>query len=685
MNQIVSILKVLRLNRRHYTTILLVIILSSALLTYLTARYEITASVHKPLAPLAYTTFSILFLWAVLISILVFDQHLRIGTRRGITLILTGVGCVITLVIVYAFQTNPDSIWRFPSTELGVLIFRLISLPVSTLHMFLVLPGIDIPIYLGLLVSVPALLLTWVLLIDALLRRMKPVKTESVQMRTAEGPSRSFLTGRFEERILLLSSVIVAILIRAIPFVLGDMPTGFDTAYYIGTLQGSPKLRWPETAWHRDTPIAYLILTVIGAVLQITRPLPASQVKFVELIPVAFHAVSVLAAYSLAKKATMNARSAALASLFASSAFSQLRMSFDLYKNILGISVLAFSLEAYLLLIQRRTGRYFVASLILLCVLLGIHPYPALILILTLSTYALSDYLLQPKTGEENKAVSTTLILFLATGIILAPLTLRFLTESPLIDDPWPHEPTTPIFRMPVFTQEGREFLLLTVGAVGFIHCILNRDSKAKTLFSIWLLVTVVLAEQTIFQVFFEAEESEKVPRFIWHLSYPNSILGAIGITQANKRLNNKNKISTESEHSPKPEMQKSIFIPVIISLILLLHTWNAITYMSDYGPMMERSNYTAMVWLDSRSIESSGLDSLYPQHMKQYVWQTHLKAPWETGIIRDIFYLRIYESEEHDLRTDFDRVYDAGEVQLYRGSTFSVSSEQPTQHLRAE
>jgi hypothetical protein len=90
---------------------------------------------------------------------------------------------------------------------------------------------------------------------------------------------------------------------------------------------------------------------------------------------------------------------------------------------------------------------------------------------------------------------------------------------------------------------------------------------------------------------------------------------------------------------------------------------------MSEYGPMMEESNYTAMIWLDTHSIESSGLESLYPHHMKQYLWQTHLKAPWEDIDVQNLFYLRIYGSEEYDLHIDFNRVYDAERVQLYQGS----------------
>ncbi len=668
LDPIVSILEVLRLNRRHYATVLLVLLGLSALLGLLTYWYGLTASVHKPFAPLSYTAFVILFLWVVILSIGIFPRPEKPGESRVGYLILVGVGCAITVGVLYVFHTSPDEIWRFPSTELGALIFGVLSLPVSLLHGVLGFIRIGIPIYLGLLISVPALLLTWIFIINTFSKRIRPRAPVTVQSKRI----REFgywLTPQTWDRILLGVSMVLAGLIRAVPLIIGPLPTGFDTPYYIGTLQASPKLRWPETAWHRDTPIAYLVFSAVGAVFQVQRPLPVSQAKFVELLPVAFHVISALAAYSLTREATGSSRSAVLASLLASSAFSQLRMSFDLYKNILGISVLAFSLEAYLILTCRGGKRYFVVALILLCTLLGIHPYPALILILTLSTYALGDRLLSSKGDESKSALSITLILFLTAGAILAPLTYRFMTESPLIDEPWPHEPTTPIFRIPVLTQEGREFFLLTAGMAGFLYCIINARGKGGILLSIWLLVTVVLSEQTLFEVFFEAGESEKVPRFIWHLAYPNSILGAIGIVQA---INVIYKTScAQVKSNPSHGVSAKIFLSAVISLTLILHTANAVIYMSDYGPMMERSNYTAMIWVDSNSIESSGLVSLYPHHLKQYLWQTHLKAPWERVAVRDLFYLRIYGSEEYDLHASLDRVFDAKGIQLYQQSGY--------------
>ncbi len=576
------------------------------------------------------------------------------------------------MAIIYTLQKNPDSIWRFPSTELGSLLSRLLSLPVSILHIILARTGIEIPIYLGLLISVPTLLLTWGFLVGSISKYVGTRRESPSQSRENHGTPEFFLRYKVTDGVLLGLSTAVAVLIRAIPLIIGSMPTGFDTAYYIGTLQSSEKLRWPETAWHRDTPIAYLIFTVIGAALQITQPLPAYQVKFVELLPVAFHAISALAVYGLVKEATKSSRSAVLASFLTSSAFSQLRMSFDLYKNIIGIAVLAFCFMAYLLLIRERGKRHFAVMLILLCSLLGIHPYPALILILTLSTYALGTYLLSYDKGERKSILTVTLTLFLAAAVILTPLTYRFLTESPLIDEPWPHEPTTPIFRIPIFTQEGREFLLLTVSFVGLLYCSLNKTSKPRTILVIWLLVTIVLSEQTFFQVFFEAGESEKVPRFIWHLAYPNSILGAIGITQVINLIDNDFPLRSTPTYSTKSSTM--IFPSIVLSLLLLLHTANATMLMSEYGPMMEESNYTAMIWLDTHSIENSGLESLYPHHMKQYLWQTHLKASWEDVEVQDLFYLRIYGSEEYDLNIEFNKVYDAEIVQLYQGPHLSAS-----------
>ena len=668
---IVSILRVLRLNREHYTAILLALLGSSALLTFLTSQYGLTASVHKPLAPLSYTAFSLLFLWTTILSIVIFRSSREMNESRRGNLILAGIGCVITFAIIFTFTQNPEMIWRFPSTKLGVLIFGLLSIPVSLLHRVLGFLGMEIPIYLGLLISVPTLLLTWALIISTVSKRM-PTRIPATTQPKRTGEPSPFLGSQTSERLLLVASVALAALIRAVPIIIGPLPTGFDTPYYIGTLQGSPKLRWPETAWHRDTPIAYLIFAALGAVFQIPRPLPVSQAKYVELLPVAFHAISALAAYSLTREATGSPRSAVLASLLASSAFSQLRMSFDLYKNILGISALAFSLEAYLILNRRRGKRYFATMLILLCTLLGIHPYPALILILTLSTYALGDYLLSPKRGDCKSTFIITLTLFLTAAVILAPLTYRFLAESPLIDEPWPHQSTTPIFRIPVLTQEGREFFLLTVGAVGFLYCIMKRGSKGGIILSIWFLVTGVMAEQTLFQIFFEAGESEKVPRFIWHLAYPNSILGAIGIVQAMNSLHGTS--SPRTKPTPNHRITIKIFVSAMISLLLILHIANAVIFMADYGPMMERSNYNAMIWLDSHSIESSGLKSLYPHHLKQYLWQTHLKAPWERAVVQDLFYLRIYGPEEYDLHATYDRVFDAESVQLYQRSGYFVS-----------
>jgi len=652
------------LSREHYATTLLALLGVSALLGFITARYGLTASVHKPLAPLSYTAFSLLFLWTILLSTASFHRPGRAdGPQIG--LILTGAGCAATSAILYSFGVDPGSVWRFPSTGLGALVFRLLSLPVSILHTALALLGVEIPIYLGLLISVPTLLLSWALLLTTISRRLGG--EGSGQGRGRVRPS-LILRHRPADRTLLAVSLAVAVLVRAVPLIIGYMPTGFDTPYYIGTLQGSPKLRWPETAWHRDTPVAYLLLTAIGAVLRITRPIPQSEVRFVELLPVVLHAMVAAGAYSLTKKATGSSRSAVLGSLLASSAPSQLRMSFDLYKNILGISILAFSLGSYLSLIRERRASFFFITLILLCILLGIHPYPALILILTLLTYTLGSYLLSADRGGGGRVLLITLTLFLAAAIILAPLTHRFLRESPLIDEPWPHEPTTPIFRMPVLTQRGGEFLLLTAGTAGLIYCLL-KGRRGEVLLSVWLLVTFVLAEQTPFQVFFEAGESEKVPRFIWHLAYPNSILGAVGIVQAVKLLG-----GSIPARAPDRRVLRLVFATAVLSLLLSLHTSGAVIYMADYGPMMERSNYTAMIWLDLHSTESSGLTSLYPHHLKQYLWQTHLKAPWEGVAVRDLFCLRIYGSGEYDLDADLDRILDAGGSQLYHRSGLFTS-----------
>jgi len=225
---------------------------------------------------------------------------------------------------------------------------------------------------------------------------------------------------------------------------------------------------------------------------------------------------------------------------------------------------------------------------------------------------------------------------------------------------------------MPILTQEGKEFLLITLGIVGFLYCILNEGSNAGILLAIWLLTTSVLAEQTLFQVFFEAAESEKVPRFIWHLAYPNSILGAIGIIHIIGLLSNG--VPVPSKPTLNPRVSTAAFASAILSLLLILHTANAVIYMSDYGPMMERSNYVAMIWLDTHSIESSGLESLYPQHMRQYLWQTHLKAPWERETVRDLFYLSINGSEDYSLHAGLDRVFDAEGAQLYQQSGFFTS-----------
>ena len=271
--------------------------------------------------------------------------------------------------------------------------------------MILARTEMEIPIYLGLLISVPTLLLTWGFLVSTISKYVGTRRSSPSQSRENQGTPEFFLRYKVTDGVLLGISTAVAVLIRAIPLVIGSMPTGFDTAYYIGTLQSSEKLSWPKTAWHRDTPIAYLILTIMGAVMRIARPLPVYQVKFVELLPVAFHALSAVAVYGLVKEATKSSRSAVLASFLTSSAFSQLRMSFDLYKNIIGIAVLAFCFKAYLLLIRKKGKRHFVVTLILLCSLLGIHPYPALILILTLSTYALGTYLLSSEKEEYKHAM----------------------------------------------------------------------------------------------------------------------------------------------------------------------------------------------------------------------------------------------------------------------------------------
>ena len=550
-------------------------VLGSALLLLLVSVVAIAVALSDGLGIVFPRIFYIsLYLLSALLAIYHFHARKNIISLTAILLLATL--AIAAMNYWYGSETGFYSEAKnFPATSLGKHIFAAISIPVSVLRSILATLGLAPGWPIGLGLGIAVLIGSWSLILIVLSRLSSALgltaKMPSIEAeKPISRPSRTPLWG-------MMLAGLIAFCIRLPIMLKYSVPVGVDTPFYIATMEGRiPFWRYPGI-----TRLSYQFFMILGAVLRTPFPISQSQILFIELIPLTFHILATLAMYGTGWKLTGDWKVGLTASTLSALSTSQLLHSWDLYKALLAISASLFAAQFYSKALEKQTVRDILLSLVMLSTAGLLHPYPASSLLYAVLAMMPIQLLLDPRRERRGFKVTGCILLLLAL-VILPVLGGRLFT-------PWPTSPVTPVWKMwNVFDSLGAQLFPLLL--VGIAYALSMRTEKSIFLLT-WFTAAFILAEQSLFQVYFPVDLPSS-PRFLILAYVPSNILAAMGLR----------KILEDARSAASKLLSFSIDLPVTTILLVscLVTAWGFVALgnpgtinMREYGAMLWMIDYT--------------------------------------------------------------------------------------------
>jgi hypothetical protein len=563
-------------------------------------------------------------------------------------LILSFAG-VALVVIMYCYFFDPLEIVKFPRTDFGLAFFNFISFPVILLHRILESTHLEIPTYLGVFLGISLILATWAFIAKIGKSALKKLqKGISVAKQQTEFESEIKPSG-LAEKLALFMLVLATILIQAVPLLTLQTPVGGATAYYTGVMQ-----RNPNTPIAPDSPFAYLTLIGLGIVVAMNYPLVLSQSKMVGLVPVALQVATVITMYSLARNLTKNNKIAIVAAALTAFTISEVIYA---YRDSMATPLLLTALLAYSKMLQIRKPTYALLFIALTFATLATHLIPALILLTTIISFATLQTVLTADRKSLRHFLTIITLLSLAAALI-TPVTQLYGWNLWTVFGSWPHDPQVSLFKLTTITRDGKDAMLFILTAIGFPYLLKTRKDEDALLLT-WLLTTFILANQTLFHVYFVSIDEEVLPRFLFRLGLPLSLTAAIGVVKSAFTFS-ETKITVEKHNQGRPTMT---IAAILIVVVLASAGLSAFIIISKFTPHATQGDYYAALWLGGYSPKNSTLETHYFQDRQVFTSLTHLFWPGTPG--ENVYFVQVRPKAMFQYnwnRNPVDKVYSSRE-----------------------
>lgn len=197
-------------------------------------------------------------------------------------------------------------------------------------------------------------------------------------------------------------------MVRLVPEVLSyPYPIGFDTVHYAARMKSG-------VIWYHWTSVfsTWLLYAILIPAYEIIRSDPFLLLK---IVAPTLYALNVCGVYYFAKKAlNWENKKALMAAFFFAFQLASLRLSWDLYKNVLGLGILLFTLP----LIKSRETKKSIAIFVLLSILVVFsHGYASVTMFAVIFGVIVSDFLKdeRKRLSRVFTAAFPALVIFLAS------------------------------------------------------------------------------------------------------------------------------------------------------------------------------------------------------------------------------------------------------------------------------
>ncbi len=213
------------------------------------------------------------------------------------------------------------------------------------------------------------------------------------------------------DRKAVLLSFALGFVVRLIPEVLSyPYPVGFDTVHYAAMIKRG-------IVWQDSTSIfsMWLFNAILIYIHQVTQVDPFALLKLIAPI---LYALNICGIYFFSRKALgWDAKKAMIASFFCVFLLALLRLSWDLYQNILGLTILLFALP---LVRDLRNKKGFALFVLLSILVVFAHALVAIVLFAVILGTMISDL----KKGENARLVKVLLAVLPAFVVFVVSLSL---------------------------------------------------------------------------------------------------------------------------------------------------------------------------------------------------------------------------------------------------------------------
>ncbi len=514
---------------------------------------------------------------------------------------------------------------NFPASSTGRAVFSALSIPVSALRSVLRFLGVELGWPIGLGLGIATLIVAWAAILTLLSRINTTLnltaEREPVADREASPGSTQLIT------IGLLMVCLTAFCVRLPILLRYAVPVGIDTPFYIATMEGRiPFWRYPGIS-----RLSYHFFMVLGSVLRTPFPIPGSQVLFIELIPLVLHTLAAFAMYGAGRRLTGDSRVGLIASTFSALSTSQLLHSWDLYKALLSISASLFAVQLYCKALETKRTRDTLLSLMMLSTAGLLHPYPASSLLYAILAFMPIQLILSAKEARHHFKITGYILLLLA--LVIFPVLGGRLFR------PWPTNPVTPIWDMwDIFDSLGAQLIPLVL--IGIAYSLSIRTEKNILLLT-WFTVAFILAQQTLFLVYFPVD-SPRFPRFLMLAYVPANILAATGL---------KKMLDSIRLTAPR-RLYLSIDLPVK-SIIVASCVITALGFVAFGNPStIDAQEYGSILWMIEHTPEYT--NSLAP--LRFDAW-TGYYAGLQSQENQHFYTVNV----ENDCNTIYNRIFDGG------------------------
>lgn len=436
-------------------------------------------------------------------------RWLKRGVTRLLLAALLAAFAIYTAAWIVASNWLHDALLAFPRNAESIEpLWIFVAAPSFLVEFTLTQAGFRLPWMIELSIKVVLLLLYWWLL-SLLVRRAVDrgrYVSKVVQTTSPTTPS-SFLP-------LFLVSL-VAVGTRLFASIGLHAPVGWDVPIYIATLEH----RVSPHEFPLMTKGAHLTFEAIGAFLQ---PLHKPYwIRVVELLPLLLMVLGAVGAYGLVHRLTGSQVAAVFAGVFFATSPGILRHTSDLYKCLMGVALSIYAAHCFVCYLKKRDDRLLLPLAIMIFSLMLTHPYPASVLL-----YAMVAVALVLTARKEASWLRWSLTKKAFVGLLLASVT--YLIVYGRVSMYYEEVVEVPIRLLFDFVSNFSPIVFVLTLA-GLFYAFFEEGYGGKLLV-LWLLSSVVLAEQSLFYAQFPLD-TPNIPRFVYVSSVPACVLAAVGLS----------------------------------------------------------------------------------------------------------------------------------------------------------